>query len=208
MLRVLGSLIGVALLALVVWLGFQSADDSRYVVWFGLASAILAPSGIACIGFAIRGKQQQILQELSSVPEIQELISKANTEQERLQLLEDERARLVDIVRLEARRQTLEQRRELLANDASRVLTQMEAIDAEAESLGVEMESSAVLPEVHELAERLDARNEGKTILRWGDDYVAVDPDVFRSMPFGMGYAFETVVRLVARLQNRRGQAP
>src|SRR3954447_3501563 len=110
-LRIAAPVVGVALLGLVVWLGVRSGDDSRYIVWFGLASAILAPIGLTFISRAFRRKDDQVLRELSSVPEIQELIARADTEQERLQLLEQERQRLAEIVRVEARRQTLEERR-------------------------------------------------------------------------------------------------
>jgi hypothetical protein len=72
-----------------VWLGLKTTSDAAFVVWFGLASAILAPTGIAMIGYAITGGQREVLQRLSKVPEIDKLISEAKTQEERIRLLEE-----------------------------------------------------------------------------------------------------------------------
>ena len=204
-LRIASPLLGLALLALVIWLGIRSADDSSYVIWFGLASAILAPVGLAAIGLAFRGKDQEVLRELSSVPEIQELIARAETEQERVELLEQERQRLVEIVRFESRRQALEERRALLHDDATRVLAALVAVDQEAASLRLNFESSAALPEVQALAERLEARRQGKVVIRIGQRFVAIDPDLFRALPLGMGMVATQLLNLLAAAQRRDG---
>jgi hypothetical protein len=104
--RVIGPIVGLVFLGVVVYLGVRSASDTKFVPWFGLAAAVLAPSGVALIFEAGRSREARTLEDLRSVPEIDALVARAGTAQERLKLLERERQKLDEIVRIEARRQT------------------------------------------------------------------------------------------------------
>jgi hypothetical protein len=99
-----------ALLAGVVYLGVRSGTDPRFVVWFGIASAIAAPVGLSLFGFAFRGSDAELVERLAKVPEIERLVAEAKTQEEKVRLLEEERARLLDVIRTEARRQAIQDR--------------------------------------------------------------------------------------------------
>jgi hypothetical protein len=100
--RILTLLIGLGLLGVVVYLGLIARSDQSYVVWFGIAAAILAPTGLAAIGYSLSAGNRQVLERFSKVPEIERLIGEAKSQEEKIRLLEQERARLIEIVELEA----------------------------------------------------------------------------------------------------------
>jgi hypothetical protein len=79
-------IIGVLLIAVVVSLGIKAAQDSFYVTWFGIASAILAPLAFAIIGYGFKMDERQLFQQLSKVPEIDKFIKEASTQEERIAL--------------------------------------------------------------------------------------------------------------------------
>ncbi|MFL6230441.1 MAG: hypothetical protein ACJ741_16845 [Pyrinomonadaceae bacterium] len=120
--RILTFLFGAGLIAVVVYLGLKARNDQSLVIWFGLAAAILVPSGFAAIGYAFTVTNRQVLERLSKVPEIERLITEARSQEEKIKLLEQERSRLAEIVELEARKQSLIFRKESLEQDGVRLL--------------------------------------------------------------------------------------
>jgi hypothetical protein len=198
--RITAFAMGAILLAGVVWLGLKTTSDAAFVVWFGLASAILAPTGIAMIGYAVTGGQREVLQRLSKVPEIDKLISEAKTQEERIQLLEEERSRLLEAVQLETRRQTLLTRKASLEDEGTRVLDALVAVEDELRSLEVDIEASTVKEEIERLNERLRARQRGDIVVRLGDTYVEVSRDLVRSLPLFPGIFTEGMLRFTEAL--------
>jgi vacuolar-type H+-ATPase subunit I/STV1 len=182
--RSIAALIGVALIAAVIWLAFQTTRGPLYVAYFGLASALCAPTGIALIGYALTGGSQQVLQRLSKVPEIEKLISEAHTQEERIRLLEEERSRLLEAVRLETRRQTLIARKTSLEQEGTRVLDELRAVDMELDALEFDIQASTVRDEIEALNERLLARQRGDVVVRVGDTYVRLSRELVRGLPF------------------------
>ncbi len=206
--RIIAFAIGGAFLAGVVWLGLKTTSDAAFVVWFGLASAILAPTGITMITYAITGGQREVLQRLSKIPEIDRLISEARTQEERIQLLEEERSRLLEAVQLETRRQTLLTRKASLEDEGTRVLDALEAVEGELRNLEVDIEASTVKEEIERLNERLRARQQGDIIVRLGDTYVSVGRDLVRSFPFLPEILAEGMVRFAAVLAEGMVRLP
>ncbi|AFY37488.1 hypothetical protein Lepto7376_1120 [[Leptolyngbya] sp. PCC 7376] len=72
---------------------------------FGISAAIVAPIGLTLLGYTISRDDSEMINNLSKVPEIEKLINQAKTEEEKIQVLEEERAKLTEIIRIEARRQ-------------------------------------------------------------------------------------------------------
>src|SRR5258705_3148862 len=95
--RILLFLLGTGLIVSVVWLGFQSMKNQSLIVWFGLASAILAPIGLAAVGYSLTGGNRQVLERLSKVSEIERLITAAETQEQKIAGLERERARVLEL---------------------------------------------------------------------------------------------------------------
>ena len=86
--KIISALIATGLIGGTVYLGFQSVKDNRFVIGFGLASAIVAPVGINLFSYAISSSDREIIQQLAKVPEIERLIQQAKTQEEKIQVLE------------------------------------------------------------------------------------------------------------------------
>ncbi|MBD1811188.1 hypothetical protein NDA07_05410 [Microcoleus vaginatus DQ-U2] len=123
--KIISLLIATVLISGTVYLGIQSGKDNRFVIWFGIASAIAAPVGIGLFTYAFRGSDREIIQQLAKVPEIERLIEQAKTQEEKIQVLEAERSRLAEIVKIESRRQAALDRINSLHGDAVRILAEL-----------------------------------------------------------------------------------
>ena len=202
--RIIFALVGLVLIASVVWLGLQSADDSRFLVWFGIASALIAPAGLALIGRALTAGDVDVLRRLSKVPELERLINEAASAEDKVRLLERERAQLEEVIAYEAARRALAVRHEGLLDDARRILDELTAVDSAAASLEAKIDSSAALPVLAALEERLQAEREGATVIRIFGRQVAIRPGTFNAMPFLTGPLVELGFTQIARWQSRR----
>ena len=103
--KLIAFLFAISLLAGTIYLGIRSGEDSKFVVWFGIASATAAPVGLALFGSVISSSNGELIQRLSKVPEIEKLVEQAKTQEDKLRVLEAEHARLAEIIRFESRRQ-------------------------------------------------------------------------------------------------------
>lgn len=194
-------IIGVFLIAVVVSLGIKAAQNSSYVTWFGIASAVLAPSAFAIIGYGFKIDERHLFQQLSRIPEIDKLIREASTQEEKIALLEQERARLNEIIQVEARRQTLVASRESLEQDMTRILKDYNAIIEELALINIRIEESPVLQEMKRIQERIKARREGRVIvLRFGKREFFVPESKFSDS--GIDILALLVLRLIERLQH------
>ncbi len=52
--RIISAIIGVFLIGIVLWLGVKSGSDSKYIIAFGLTSALMAPMGLSALGYSIK----------------------------------------------------------------------------------------------------------------------------------------------------------
>jgi hypothetical protein len=206
--RLVAVVLGLILLAGVVWLGILSSRENKYVVWFGIASAIVAPIGLTLFGYAVSSRNSDLIQRLSRVPEIERLISDAKTQEEKIALLETERKRLVEIVKIESRRQAIRDRIESLENDAVRIVRELKNLDDEAATIEQAISVSPATREIQALHERVRARQAGDVVLRIGSRVYRVDRDIIKAFPFGMGNILLAYFRGLGQvsewLRNRR----
>jgi len=72
--NIISASIAICLIGETVYLGFQSLKDNRFVIWFGLASAIAVPVGLNLFTYAFRRSDRENIQQLAKVPEIEKLI--------------------------------------------------------------------------------------------------------------------------------------
>jgi 23S rRNA pseudoU1915 N3-methylase RlmH len=182
--RILAVLAGLALCATVAYLGLRVNDGPLFVVAFGIASALLAPVGLASLGYAFQRGDRQILERLARVPEIQRLIAEANSQEEKIRLLELERTQLLETVQFEAQKRALLDREQSLEREGKRILAELEAIDRDlrtfdAKGTGVASE------EIERLHARLRARQKGDIVIRIGKQYLTLDAALIRELPFG-----------------------
>lgn len=195
-------LIASGLIAGTICLGVQSGKDNRFVVWFGIASAIAAPIGLGLLGDAISRSDDEIVQQLSKVPEIERLIEEAKTQEEKIQVLKTERSRLAEIVKIESRRQAALDRIDSLERDAVRVLTELENLDRELVLIDEQVGKSAISEEIRRLRERVKAREDGDVILRLGSRVYRIDRDIIKALPFGLGNPLIAYFRVVGKLEK------
>ena len=157
--------LGLLMLTAVVLLGFQATRNTSYVVWFGLASVVLAPFALNVIVHASKMDDQLLFRQLLKVPQIDTLIQQVRTQEEEIRLLDMERERLSEVIQVEARRQTLIAQLGSLEKRMAEALTEHKAVTDELELIGVTIEASPVLKEARRLQERIKARKKGRVIV-------------------------------------------
>ena len=200
--KVISALVATGLVTGTVYLGIQSGKDNRFVVWFGIASATAAPVGLALFGYAISRSDDEIIQRLSKVPEIERLIEQAKTQEEKIQVLEVERSRLAEIVKIESRRQAALDRIDSLERDAVRILAELENLDRELILIDEQVGESAISEEIRRLRERVKAREDGDIILRLGSRVYRIDRDIIKALPFGLGNPLIAYFRIAEKLEK------
>lgn len=197
-------LLGVALLGLVVYLGFQSVTDSVLLVWFGLASAIGAPAGIAAIGAAFKPAPNEILERLAKIPEIEKLINEAKSQEEKIRALESEREQLSELVRFESLRQSLLARKKLIEHEGVRLLTSLDDIEEELIHLGIQVEASGLTQQLESLRNRVSLQDRDSMTFYFAGRRYVINVRALRSNPLGdvlLGYLF--IFQQLSRLINR-----
>lgn len=56
--RIISAIICIFLIGVVIYLGIKSGDDSKYIVPFGLTSALITTMGLSALGYSIRRKDE------------------------------------------------------------------------------------------------------------------------------------------------------
>jgi len=202
--RVLYVVVGLSLVAVVVLLGLRSADNPRFVLWFGLASAVLAPTAFFLFSIAWRSPDERLYSDLSRVPEIEKLIGEAKSQEERIALLEEQRARLNEIIQLEARRQTLVATREALEKDMDGLVAEYRAAGDELATIQAEVHDSPVLAEIERMQERIKLRKRGRVaVIKFGKRELVFAESELGHAPIDV--LFFEYLRFIERLQRRKG---
>lgn len=196
-------ILGIFLIGATILLGIHSGKDSRFVVWFGLASAIAAPLGLAQLASIFNRWDSEIITRLAKVPEIEKLMNEARTQEEKIQLLEEERLRLADIVRFESRRQAILDCIDSLERDATRILDELAFLDREVVIFDENVGKSPASSEIRQLRERVKARNDGDVIIRLGARSYRIDRDIVKALPFGLGNSILAYFRIAESLGSR-----
>lgn len=163
--KVFSLIVGIFFIGASIHLGIQAGKDSRFVLWFGLASAIAAPLGLAQIATIFNRWDSEMIARLAKVPENERLVNEARTQEEKIQLLEEERLRLADIVRIESRRQAILGRIDSLERDAFRILNELTFLDKEVIVLDDNVGKGPASSEIRRLRERVKARNDEDVII-------------------------------------------
>ena len=210
-------LVGIALLGAVVYLGWLASRNATLVIWFGVSSAILAPAGFALIGFALREGENDLLMKLSKVPEIQQLIEKAQNQEEIIRALESERKHLEAVVKFEALRTTLIEQKNSLEADAVRILESMASVDDQLERMEADVEDHPDKEVIKKLRERIRSRQRGDIIIEVGSTSISFNTIKLQGLPGGrilsvyinaIAELFELLMRLENALLTRRFSRP
>jgi hypothetical protein len=172
----------------VIWLGYLTTNNQSpyFVAIFGIASAVVTPIGLAAIGYAFKSNDQEVIKHLAKVPEIEKLIAEANSQEEKIKLLEKQKQQLAEIIQFEARRQFLLNRKEINEREAIRLLGELTAIDAELSDLNITVsENKDIAEEISLLYERIVARQRGDIVFKLGSFSFVLETDLIRDLPLG-----------------------
>ncbi len=202
-----------ALAASVVFLGWRSNFDSAYVWWFGLASAFAAPIALSFISYAFNSSDRDLIKKLSKVPSIEELVRAAETQQAKIELLEKEKNKLTEIIRLESKRIYIRNRIESLDQDAVRIISEYSSLEKELKEITTESESFHSVDEIEKLRARMRARDDGDFVLSFRGDSYILKRSFFEILPFGLGKftwvyfnAVNDLVTFLEKLTKKNGK--
>lgn len=191
-----------------MYLGVLSGREAKYIVWFGIASALGAPVGLSLLGYVLRRSDDDLIQRLAKVPEIERLVAEAETREEKVRVLEAQRAQLAEVIRLESRRQAALDRIDSLERDGLRIVQELDSLTEELRVLGHTAEKSIAHDEIERLRERVRARNRGDVVLRLGSRVYYVNREIIKALPFGVGSLtlayFRVLDEFSERLRSRR----
>lgn len=100
--RILSFLFGSAIIALLLYLGKHTVDNTNFVIWFGLITALLAPVAYELLKYSFIS--QKGINKLLKVTEIQSLIEKATTLDDKIRVLKIQQQHLNEIIEIESRK--------------------------------------------------------------------------------------------------------
>ena len=194
--RVFFSLIGLILIVTDVWLYFKAqSEGGLYLLLFGVGSAIFVPVGVGLITYAFGDKQREAVKKLTKIPEIEELIERAETQEQKIEILKDEYTKLQTTIQSESERLALTTRKEELEKNAKRILEELSVIEIE---LQVFNESVKGVPakEVQKLRERIQAKRSGDLIIRIGTSQFLIEREQIIHTPV-FGFWLYTILKLL-----------
>lgn len=149
--RIISAIIGIFLIGVVIYLGLKSGDDNKYIVPFGLTSALIAPMGLSALGYSIKRKDDT-LQKLAKISQIDELIEQAETEEEKIKRLKKEKDVLLDYIKNETKRISQIERKKILEADAKKILNEYKEVVEELNAMSnMEIDLENVSEEIQEL---------------------------------------------------------
>lgn len=101
--------------------------------------------GITCVTSVFNVGNSEKLEKLLKVPQIDEMIQIAKTQEEKIELLEEERKQLSNIVRYETLKYTALERKKHLEVEAKNILREYEKINEEIKKLNLQKKRSVYL---------------------------------------------------------------
>ncbi|MCP9237915.1 hypothetical protein [Lewinella sp. JB7] len=204
-LRALAFVVGGLLITGVVYLGIWSGTHPNLVPWFGIASAIGAPIALSLLAFGILPSNAGTIRKLAKVPQIELLIQRAETEEERLSQLKRVRSDLETLIEREAQRKAALDHLDRLRKSAERTLVEFEALEKELAQLDTASDDTGIAKEIIlRLRERIDARKRGDIVFEIHGRTYIIERSLFRSLPFNIGPLMMLLFTAIESFQNRR----
>ena len=182
--RILLIFFGLLSFTIVIFLGIEASTKSNYVIWFGLASALLAPAGFTLITFAFRNNNDKLLQQLSKVPEIKVLIEKAQTQEEKIKALELERASLEDTIKYETFRSILLEKKNTFELEAEKLIKNLEDVEDSLLKLDKNIAENINIETIQKLRIKLKEREQDTITIKLYDKDIIINVRKVRNIPF------------------------
>jgi len=112
--------------------------------------------------------------------------------------LENERKHLDEVVKFEALRWTLVERKASLETEAVRILDSLESVDVQLEQIESDVEASPDKEAIQKLRERIRSRQRGDIIIEIGSRRVAFNINELQGLPGG--YILAVYINAIARV--------
>lgn len=149
--RIISAIIGILLIGVVIYLGIKSGNNNKYIVPFGLTSALIAPMGLSALGYSVKRKDET-LEKLTKISQIDELIEQAETEEQKIKRLRKEKDVLLNYIKEETKRISKIERKKILEAEAKRILIEYKQVVNEiADMSNEEIDLGNVSEEIREL---------------------------------------------------------
>lgn len=182
-------LFGLGLIGSDVWLYYRAETNGGiFLLLFGIGSAIAVPLGVGLITYALGEKQREAIRKLTSIPEIGELIEKADTQEQKIAILRKEYDKLQATIQSESVRLSLKTRKDDLEKDANRIFEELDYIEGELTHFSEDEIAGVPTAEVNKLRERIRAKRKGDIVIRIGkSQFVFEREQILHTPVFGYG---------------------
>lgn len=201
--KIIFILVGIALIGVDIWLYFKAEKDQGiFLLLFGIGSAIAVPIGVELITYVFDEKQREVFKKLTKVPEIEELIERAETQEQKVEILKDEYAKLEAIIQSESERLSLITRKEQIEKNAKSLLEELNVIESELQAFEGTVKGVSV-EEVNKLRERIQANERGDVVFRLGGSQFVIAREQIMHTPF-FGFWLYTLLKLLGNLKIQR----
>lgn len=193
--------IGIVLIGFDVWLYLKAQSEGGiFVLFFGIGSAIVVPVGVWLISYALGEKHREAIKKLAKVPEIGELVARAETQEQKIKVLTEEYEKLQKTIHSESERLALITRKHDLEKNAKRILKELDIIESEIESFDESIEGVPA-NEVRKLRERVQAKQRGDVVIRIGRFQFIIEREQIVNTPV-FGYWLYLLLKFVQDLDN------
>lgn len=201
--KIIFILIGIALIGVDIWLYFKAEKDQGiFLLLFGIGSAIAVPIGVELITYVFDEKQREVFKKLTKVSEIEELIERAETQEQKVEILKDQYAKLEAIIQSESERLSLITRKEQIEKNAKSLLEELNVIESELQAFEGTVKGVSV-EEVNKLRERIQANERGDVVFRLGGSQFVIEREQIMHTPF-FGFWLYTLLKLLGNLKIQR----
>lgn len=169
-------------------------------------SMILAILGGAFFFFLQRVysiKSEEVIEKLSLVPEIQNLVEEANEKCKEIDTLAKEKENLEHIVEISASKYYLNKRYNELEKRLKNTYDELIMVKGEVADLDLNIEGELTKKKIEEIEKFIGHREKGDLIIRLGNKRLAIPKDFFDIYPFGIfGLGFISISEFLKSINN------
>jgi len=190
---------GIILFFIIIYSGYYSTNNSKFVIWFGLITTILTPIAFYFILFPFKSKEKTLLKDLTRITQIEKLIEEANKTELKVQLLEKQKLDLEKLISFESHRRTLIAERNIYLYQGQTALNKIIEINENLELLTKERQA---LPEyLKSLQEEIRQKGVDDFIYVFRGKHYIVKKKNFEFIPI-YGTLFYELFKSVAQIDN------
>ena len=155
---------GLFCIGITLLFGWLAISNNKFVIIFGIVSAFLVPIGMSLLNNAIKRNDNLVFEKISKIPDIESLIEKAKTQEEKVAALKKERKDLAKIIQLETQRELITSRITNLKNESETLIASFTSLDKELKKLDREVEINDLKEQIDELRERVSSVNDNEIV--------------------------------------------